>query len=111
MSPPGTPQCNGVVERANRSIIEMTRSMMLDSRMPLDFWAEAVCAAVHIKNRIQSMVHGRTPYEMWHCKKPNIKYLRRFGCTAYLLDKEGGGKKFYAKTIKGIFVGYGANKT
>lgn len=110
LSPPRTPQCNGVVERANRSIIEMTRSMMLDSRMPLDFWAEAVCAAVHIKNRIKSMVHGRTPYEMWHCKKPNIKYLRRFGCTAYLLDKEGGRKKFDAKTIKGIFVGYGANK-
>lgn len=80
LSPPRTPQCNGIVERANRSIIEITRTMMSDSKMPSDFWAEAVCAAVHIKNRVKSSVHGRTPYEMWNSRKPNIEHMRRFGC-------------------------------
>jgi len=62
-SPARTPQCNGVIERANRSIIEMTRTMLADSKMPLDFWAEAVCTAAHIKNRSKSTIHGKTPYE------------------------------------------------
>jgi len=48
-SPARTPQCNGVIERANRSIIEMTRAMMADSKLPLDFWGEATCAAAYHK--------------------------------------------------------------
>ncbi|XP_014473496.1 PREDICTED: protein Aatf-like [Dinoponera quadriceps] len=89
----------------------MTRAMMSDSKMPHDFWAEAVCTAVHIKNRIKSTVHGRTPFEVWNGRKPNVKYLRRFWYVAYLLDKEGKRKKFDSKTTKGIFVGYAANHT
>lgn len=110
LSPPRTPQSNGVIERANRSIIEMTRSMISDSKLPLDFWGEAAYTAAHIKNRVKSKVHDMTPYEVWYKKKPNIRYLRRFGCTAYLLQK-GPRKKFESKTIKGIFLGYAENNT
>lgn len=94
LSPARTPQCNGVVERANKSIIEMTRTMMTDSEMPLVFWAEAACTAVHIKNRSKTSVHGKTPYEIWNGRRPNVKYMRRFGCVAYLLNKETQRKKF-----------------
>lgn len=48
---------------------------------------------------------------MWNGRIPNIKHLRRFGCVAYLLDKEKRRKKFDPKTIKGIFVGYAVNNT
>lgn len=37
--------------------------------------------------------------------------MRRFGCVAYLLDKEERRQKFDSKTIKGIFVGYATNST
>ena len=111
LSPPRTPPCNGVVERANKSIIETTRAMMSDSKMPLDFWAEAVCTAVHIRNRVKSRVHDKIPYEMWNKRRPNIAHMRRFGCIAYLLNKEGSKKKFAPKTTKGIFVGYEMNNT
>ncbi|EZA59730.1 Copia protein, partial [Ooceraea biroi] len=111
LSPPRTPQCNGVVERANKSIIEMTRTMISDSKIPMDFWAEAVCTAAYIRNRIKSTSHGKTSYEMWNNRKPNIKCMRRFGCLAYLLNKENKKKKFELKCIKGIFVGYSANNT
>jgi len=110
-SPARTPQCNGVVERANRSIIEMTRTMLADSKMPLDFWAKAACTAAHIKNRSKSTIHGKTPYKKWSSRKPNVGYLRRFGCIAYLLDKEERRNKFDTKIIKGIFVGYATNNT
>lgn len=84
---------------------------MADSKIPLDFWAEAACTAAHIKNRSKSTVHGKTPYEMWSGRKPNIKYVRRFDCMAYLLNKGEHKKKFDSKIVKGIFVGYAANNT
>ncbi|KAG5312867.1 POLX protein, partial [Pseudoatta argentina] len=111
LSPAKTPQCNGVVERANKSIIEMTRTMMTDSKMPLVFWAEAACTAVHIKNRSKTTVHGKTPYEIWNGRRPNVKYMRRFGCVAYLLNKDTRRKKFDPRAIKGIFIGYATNNT
>jgi len=89
----------------------MTRTMLADSKMPIAFWAEATCTAAHIRNRSKSTVHGRTPYEVWNEKKPNIKYMRRFGCMAYVLDKEERRKKFDSKVTKGIFVGYATNNT
>jgi len=40
-----------------------------------------------------------------------VGYLRRFGCIAYLLNKEERRKKFDTKVTKGIFVGYATNNT
>ncbi|GJV99869.1 putative ribonuclease H-like domain-containing protein [Tanacetum coccineum] len=37
-----TPQQNGVVERRNRILIEATRTMLADSKLPTTFWAKAV---------------------------------------------------------------------
>ena len=37
-----TPQQNGVSERRNRTIVEMTRTMMNEKGLPKYFWAEAV---------------------------------------------------------------------
>ena len=65
----------------------------------------------HIKNRVKSSVHERTPYELWMGRKPNIKYMRRFGCVAYVLIKGGKRRKSDAETNKGIFIGYGYNNT
>lgn len=110
-SPAWTPQCNGLVERMNRSIIEMTRSIINDCKIPMDFWGEAVCAAAHIKNRVRTSVHGRTPYEVWFKRRANIKYMRRFGCVAYVLIKGVSKRKYDAKTMTGIFIGYGTNNT
>ena len=38
----GTPQQNGVVERKNRTLIEVSRTMLDEARLPTYFWAEAV---------------------------------------------------------------------
>ncbi|GJU87409.1 putative ribonuclease H-like domain-containing protein [Tanacetum coccineum] len=46
--PTFTPQQNGVAERRNRTLIEATRTMLVDSKLPTTFWAEAVSTACYM---------------------------------------------------------------
>ncbi|GJS80129.1 putative ribonuclease H-like domain-containing protein [Tanacetum coccineum] len=46
-----TPQQNGVAKRKNRTLIEAARTMLVDSKLPTTFWAEAVNTAYYVQNR------------------------------------------------------------
>lgn len=81
---PKTPEQNGVAERLNRTLVEMSRSMLLDAKLPKKFWAESVSTAVYLRNRCPTKaIKGKTPYEALYGKKPNVNHLRVFGCDAY----------------------------
>ncbi|KAK4409340.1 Copia protein [Sesamum angolense] len=41
-TPPGTPQLNGVAKRRNRTLLDMIRSMMSFTELPLSFWGYAL---------------------------------------------------------------------
>ncbi|CAL8134899.1 unnamed protein product [Prunus armeniaca] len=43
-----TPQQNGVVERKNRTVVEMTKAMLHEKNMPYSLWAKAVHTAVYL---------------------------------------------------------------
>ncbi|GJW58886.1 putative ribonuclease H-like domain-containing protein, partial [Tanacetum coccineum] len=47
-----TPQQNRVAERRNRTLIEVSRTMLADSMLPTTFWAKAVNTACYIQNRV-----------------------------------------------------------
>jgi transposase InsO family protein len=51
-STPCVPQQNGAVERKNRTLIEMARTMLDEHRTPRRFWADAISTACYISNRI-----------------------------------------------------------
>jgi transposase InsO family protein len=53
LSPYTLPQ-NGVVERKNRTLCEMARTMLDEHRTPRRFWAETVNTACYVSNRITS---------------------------------------------------------
>nr|GEZ52084.1 retrovirus-related Pol polyprotein from transposon TNT 1-94 [Tanacetum cinerariifolium] len=79
-----TPQQNGVVERRNRTLVEVARTMLIFSQLPKFLWAEAVATACFIQNR--SIIHTRynnTPYELLHGQKPNVEYFYEFGSLCY----------------------------
>jgi len=79
------PQQNGVAERANRTIEEHVIAMLDESRLPPSFLGQAVAAYIHIWNRCSTTsVDSKTPYELWHRKKPDVSHLRVWGCTAYV---------------------------
>ncbi|KAH9744417.1 Integrase catalytic domain-containing protein [Citrus sinensis] len=64
-SSPRTPQQNRVVERKNRSIQEMARTMLNENSLPKYFWAEAVNTACYVLNRVLIRPNlNKTPYEL-----------------------------------------------
>ncbi|KAD4585292.1 hypothetical protein E3N88_22893 [Mikania micrantha] len=85
LTAPHTPQQNGVVERRNRTILDMTRSLLKTMKVPEMFWGEAARHAVYLLNRIGTKaVKNSTPHEAWKGYKPTLGHLKVFGCTAYV---------------------------
>ena len=80
----GTPQHNGVSERRNRTLLDMVRSMMCRTNLPHSFWSFALETATRIVNLAPTKKVDKTPYEIWHGEKPNVSYLRVWGCDAYI---------------------------
>ncbi|KAJ0590261.1 putative RNA-directed DNA polymerase [Helianthus annuus] len=102
-----TPQQNGVAERKNRTLMELSRSMMNLKQLPNCYWAEAVACTTYILNRTITKTRPNiTPFEAWNGQKPNVEHLRVFGCLAYALVPKQHRDKLSNKTIKTIFVGY-----
>ena len=72
-------QQNGVVERRNRFIIEMTRCMLYEKNLPKKFWAEAANTAVFLQNRLPTKaVKNQTPFEDWYGRKPSLNFIKVF---------------------------------
>lgn len=63
---PGTPQQNGVAERRNRKLMDMVRSMLSNSELPLFLWSETLKTAVYVLNRVPSKAVPKTPFELWN---------------------------------------------
>ncbi|GJR50986.1 zinc finger, CCHC-type containing protein [Tanacetum coccineum] len=79
---PYTPQQNGVSERKNRALKEMVNSMLSYSGLSEGFWGEAMLTACYLLNRVPNKNNKITPYELWYKKRPNLSYLRVWGCRA-----------------------------
>ncbi|WVZ81023.1 hypothetical protein U9M48_028450 [Paspalum notatum var. saurae] len=109
-SSPYTPPQNGVVERKNRTLVEMARTMLDEHRTPRRFWAEAVNTACYIANRIFLRAFlGKTSYELRFGRQPSVKHLRAFGCRCFVLKKVGHLDKFESRCLDGIFLGYASS--
>ena len=103
---PYTPQSNGVVEHANRTIMKCVRCMLDDAGLSKKYWAFAVSVAVDLKNRTPTRsVVSRTPYKAWDGRKPSLKHLHVFGCLAFVHVPKEKRKKLDTKATPGIFVG------
>jgi transposase InsO family protein len=81
---PGTPEQNGVAERANRTHEERAKAMLSGAGMSKHFWAAAIAASVYVGNRSGTRtLQDVTPYEALYGRKPTVSHFRVFGCVAY----------------------------
>ena len=89
----GAPSQNGVVERQNRTLKDMVRSMINHSTLPESLWGEAVKTVVYILNRVPSKAIAKTPYKLWTNKKPSIMHLHVWGCPVEVRPYKPNEKK------------------
>jgi hypothetical protein len=109
-SSPYTPQQNGVVERKNRTLLDMARTMLDEYKTPDRFWAEAINTACYSINRLYlHRILKKTSYELLTDKKPNVSYFRVFGSKCFILIKRGRKSKFAPKVVEGFLLGYDSN--
>jgi len=86
---PRTSQQNEVVERKNRSLEEIGKTLLNDTNLPKYLWVEAVNTTCYIMNRaLIRLILKKTPYELYKGRKPNISHLHVFGYKCFVLNNE-----------------------
>jgi transposase InsO family protein len=105
-----TPEQNGVSERKNRYLLEMTRVLLYQNKVPKSYWSDAVLTSAYLINRLPSIKLGfKSPLEILYQRKIIIDNLRIFGCTCYVYNDNKQDKLDF-RAIKAIFLGYSTQK-
>lgn len=106
LTAPYSPQQNGVVERRNRTLLEMTRSLLKHMSVPNELWGEAVRHSTYLINRLATKtLDGKTPYEMLRSRKPNVSHIKVFGCVCYARTEAPGRRKLDDRSRKLVHLG------
>jgi hypothetical protein len=95
-----------VAEIRNRTLMDMVRSMLSYSTLPISLWIEALKTVVHILNRVSSKSVPKIPYEIWTGRKPTLNYLHVWGCPAEARLFNPSIGKLDPKTVSYYFIGY-----
>ena len=72
MTPPYSPESNGVVERKNMTLKEMMNSLLVSASTTNNLWGEAILSACHLQNRISYKKTSKTAYELWKGNAPSL---------------------------------------
>ncbi len=109
-----SPEMNGVSERRNRTLGEMTLALLMDSGLPVIFWWDAYVYACMIVRRMPTRTYRgwMSPME---CvpggSVPDLSRFRRWGCKAYVLIPKGDRRKdWQEKSQTGYFIGLSNTK-
>ncbi|CAI5932201.1 unnamed protein product [Closterium sp. NIES-64] len=109
---PYSPAMNGIAERANRTITEAARGLLIEAGLPDYFWPDAVRSACVAKNRVLTHVGADkwVPYVEWLGRKPKVDMLRVFGCMCMaLVPKHLRHNKLCAKAVWAVHLGMAQN--
>lgn len=105
---------NGLAERGWRTLVTMKDALLIDSELPIDFWAEAMETANYLRNRLPSKTRGHEeviPEEKWSGSRQNLSHLRIFGSEVLVdIPKEKRIKTDIQHVWRGILIGY-SNET
>ena len=104
---PYSPSQHGTAERMNRTLLELTRAMLIGAALPPSLWAEAVAHATYIRNRSPTRALGNgTPFEAWHGKRPDVRHFQEFGRDVWILRQGEKPSKLEPKSYRMKFVGF-----
>ena len=101
-SAPRTPQQN-VVEKKNRSLEELARTILNETSLPKYVWANAVNTASYVLNFVLiKPILKKSPYELFKDRRSVLTHLKVFGCKFILNNGKEKLGKFDAKANEGM---------
>ncbi|MBW0517035.1 hypothetical protein O181_056750 [Austropuccinia psidii MF-1] len=108
VSPPYTPEHNGFAKRANRTILDKARCLLINSNLPNQYWAEAIRTATFLTNVIPTASRKNySPWFLWNNTPPKIKKIRTFGCKViFAIPKHKRTWKLRQVGETGILLGF-----
>lgn len=107
---PHEPRDNGFVERRNRTLTDMARTILLHSKLPLKFWPYAYDYACYTQNRLGRRGYQyESPIFRIFGETTDFSQLQPFGIDCYMQHTENGTHKMSARSDKAIFLGYCLN--
>ena len=98
---------DGMAERMNRNLVEMTLCMLKDSGLDKTYWCDAMMTAMDIRNLLPTSSNkSSSPFEMKFKKKPQINHMRVFGEPCYAHIPTEKRQKLDETGVKFYFLGY-----
>ena len=102
-----TPEQNGIVERKNQHILNITRALLFHAHLPSLFWCFAVKHAVCLINCLPTpLLNNDSPYERLYGFLCDLFHLRVFGCLCYAHTPAVHRTKFDSRAVSGVFLGF-----
>ncbi len=86
--------------------------MLVHNNVPVEFWAEALCTAAYIRNRVTSRALPRymTPFQVWFGKAPDVAHLRVFGCRCWYKINKPDIRALDNRACEATMLGYSINQ-
>jgi len=109
ITPPHTPEMNGVAERFNQTVVRVANRMLTGACLAAPFWALAIQYATDVINVLPSSRRGdRCSHELLFGNVPRLNMFRVFGADCYVHKHDRN--KFGDAARKGLFVGLSPSK-
>ena len=108
---PYTPQQNGVAERKNHHLLNVTRTLLIEFSVPSKYWVEAFSTAVYLINRLPSKVLNLQSlyYRLYH-QNPSYDNFHTFGCVCFVHLPPPQRNKLSVQSTKCAFMGYSTSQ-
>ena len=92
----------------NRTLVELSRTMITAKELPEFLWEYAVLHAAYLRNRSYTKhLQNETPYQGWHDTKPDISHLREFGASVWVpLQGQKEQRKMLPKSKRQVYIRY-----
>ena len=102
---------NPHAERANRTILDDCRCVLIEMNVPRELWDEAVLRVVHTRNRLWSRHSALIPTVAIGMDKPDFSKWKVFGCLCYARRKiRDPAGKLIERNVKSVNIGYGVTE-